>query len=141
MVAVPGVRPAISVAVAVPFSSTVVVAKLFLLFEKTARFVVNVAAVPIVTGVPFLSISIAVMTDELMPSAMIDALDTARVMFATGPGVPMTNFNLAITVNPPARHVTVTSSLGEVPAYRTASDVPVASVTVGNRLAPFANKP
>ena len=129
-VAVPGVRPAISVAVAVPFSSTVVVAKLFLLFEKTARFVVNVAAVPITTAVPFLSFSVAVMMDELIPSAIIDEFDTERVILAVGPGITLTNFNLAITVNPPAEHVTVTSSLGEVPANRTTSEVPVASVTV-----------
>lgn len=131
MVAVPGVRPAISVAVAVPFSSMVVVSNVFLLFEKTARDVVNVTEVPIATGVPFLSFKIAVMTDELIPSAIIDGFDTLRVIFVTGPGVTLTNFNLTIMVSPPAVHVTVTSSLGEVPAYRMAIAVPVAaSVTV-----------
>ena len=131
MVAVPGVRPAISVAVAVPFSSTVDVSIWFLLFVKTPRFVENETAVPIATDVPFLSFKVAVMMDELIPSAIIDGFDTARLMFATGPGKTLINLNLTITVSPPAVHVTVTSSLGEVPAYRMAIAVPVpASVTV-----------
>ena len=131
MVAVPGVSPANSVAVAVPLSSTVVVSYLFLLLEKTARVVVNVTGVPIATGVPFLSFSVALITDELIPSAINDEFETVRVMFAVGPGtgVPAVNFTTVLTTSPPAEHCTLASP-STAPAYKTAIAVPKLSVTV-----------
>lgn len=71
-VAVPGVNPAISVAVAVPLSSVVTVLNVFELLEKIPRFVEKVTDVPMLTGLPVEAVTTAVMTEDDILSAGMD---------------------------------------------------------------------
>ena len=68
IVAVPGVVPAIKDTITMPVSSDVET-EMLVLPEKLPRSVVNVTDVPTGTGLPVLSNKVAVIIEELDPSA------------------------------------------------------------------------
>ncbi len=89
--AIPGAVLDIKVAVAVPLSSVVTVVNSVKPLENVPSVVVKVADVPMETGWPFISSIVAVIIEELIPLAGIDAGTAVSIMVAGAPVVPPVN--------------------------------------------------
>ena len=85
----------------------------------------KVTSVPGVTGVPVLSVRVAVMVEELLPSAGIVAGSAARVMETGAP--PKPTYMLCVT---PCDVAVTSADPGVVPAIRETDTIPVSSAVV-----------